>query len=67
MNKLGDGVQPHNESTRMLVILENGEQQLLTFPLLEEGCNVQEILEQVNVPSRLIAIFSASIIRVDGS
>jgi hypothetical protein len=34
----------------MLVILENGEQQLLTFPLLEEGCNVQEILEQVNVP-----------------
>lgn len=36
----------------MLVLLENGEQRLITFTLPKEACTIQEILEQVNVPFR---------------
>lgn len=35
------------ESIRMLVLLENGEQRLITFTLPKEACTIQEILEQV--------------------
>lgn len=38
------------DSIRMLVLLENGEQRLITFTLPKEACTIQEILEQVNVP-----------------
>lgn len=38
------------ESARMLVILENGEQRLITFTLPKESCAVQDLLEQVEVP-----------------
>lgn len=38
------------ESARMLVILQNGEQRLITFTLPKESCTVQELLEQVAVP-----------------
>lgn len=38
------------ESARMLVILQNGEQRLITFTLPKESCTVQELLEQVGVP-----------------
>ncbi|XP_056631057.1 uncharacterized protein LOC130441410 isoform X1 [Diorhabda sublineata] len=38
------------DSIRMLVLLENGEQRLITFTLPKEPCTIQEILEQVNVP-----------------
>lgn len=34
----------------MLVLLENGEQRLITFTLPKEACTIQEILEQVGVP-----------------
>lgn len=34
----------------MLVLLDNGEQRLITFTLPKEACTIQEILEQVNVP-----------------
>lgn len=37
------------ESAKMLVILENGEQRLITFTLPKETCTVQELLEQVNI------------------
>ncbi|CAG9825310.1 unnamed protein product [Phaedon cochleariae] len=39
-----------SDSIRMLVLLENGEQRLITFTLPKEACTIQEILEQVNVP-----------------
>lgn len=38
------------KSARMLVILQNGEQRLITFTLPKESCTVQELLEQVGVP-----------------
>lgn len=38
------------ESARMLVVLQNGEQRLITFTLPKESCTVQELLEQVGVP-----------------
>ncbi|XP_028149197.2 uncharacterized protein LOC114342259 isoform X1 [Diabrotica virgifera virgifera] len=41
------------DSIRMLVLLENGEQRLITFTLPKEACTIQEILEQVNVPFNL--------------
>ncbi|KAJ8948885.1 hypothetical protein NQ318_005506 [Aromia moschata] len=41
-----------SDSIRMLVLLENGEQRLITFTLPKEACTIQEILEQVNVPFR---------------
>lgn len=34
----------------MLVLLDNGEQRLITFTLPKEACTIQEILEQVGVP-----------------
>lgn len=39
-----------SDSIRMLVLLENGEQRLITFTLPKEACTIQEILEQVSVP-----------------
>lgn len=42
--------QDTRESAKMLVILENGEQRLITFTLPKESCTVQELLEQVGVP-----------------
>ncbi|CAH1953623.1 unnamed protein product [Acanthoscelides obtectus] len=39
-----------SDSIRMLVLLENGEQRLITFTLPKEACTILEILEQVNVP-----------------
>uniref|UniRef100_A0A182LXK2 Ubiquitin-like protease family profile domain-containing protein n=1 Tax=Anopheles culicifacies TaxID=139723 RepID=A0A182LXK2_9DIPT len=37
------------ESARMLVILQSGEQRLITFTLPKESCTVQDLLEQVQV------------------
>ncbi|XP_060518114.1 uncharacterized protein LOC132696950 [Cylas formicarius] len=42
--------EEYSDSIRMLVLLENGEQRLITFTLPKEACTIQEILEQVNVP-----------------
>lgn len=42
--------EQQRESARMLVILQNGEQRLITFTLPKESCTVQELLEQVQVP-----------------
>lgn len=42
--------QQQQQAARMLVILQSGEQRLITFTLPKESCTVQEILEQVNVP-----------------
>ncbi|KAF7287034.1 hypothetical protein GWI33_002419 [Rhynchophorus ferrugineus] len=39
-----------SDSIRMLVLLENGEQRLITFTLPREACTIQEVLEQVSVP-----------------
>jgi hypothetical protein len=39
-----------SDSIRMLVLLDNGEQRLITFTLPKEACTIQEILEQVGVP-----------------
>lgn len=38
------------ESAKMLVVLQSGEQRLITFTLPKESCTVQELLEQVGVP-----------------
>lgn len=35
---------------RMLVVLRNGEQRLITFTLSKGSCTVQELLRQVGVP-----------------
>ncbi|CAG9769103.1 unnamed protein product [Ceutorhynchus assimilis] len=40
----------NDDSIKMLVLLENGEQRLITFTLPKEACTIQEILEEVNVP-----------------
>ncbi|EFA03603.1 hypothetical protein TcasGA2_TC013691 [Tribolium castaneum] len=40
----------YSDSIRMLVLLDNGEQRLITFTLPKEACTIQEILEQVGVP-----------------
>ncbi|KAF5296827.1 hypothetical protein FQA39_LY12345 [Lamprigera yunnana] len=42
--------EEHSDSIRMLVLLENCEQRLITFTLPKEACTIQEILEQVGVP-----------------
>ncbi|XP_031345949.1 uncharacterized protein LOC116172807 isoform X2 [Photinus pyralis] len=42
--------EEYSDSIRMLVMLENGEQRLITFTLPKEACTIQEILEQVGVP-----------------
>ncbi|XP_030760766.1 uncharacterized protein LOC115885866 isoform X2 [Sitophilus oryzae] len=39
-----------SDSIRMLILLENGEQRLITFTLPREACTIQEVLEQVSVP-----------------
>lgn len=36
------------QSARMLILLQNGEQRLITFTLPKESCTVQELLEQVS-------------------
>lgn len=42
--------QPHErESAKMLVMLSNGEQRLITFTLPKESCTVQELLDQVGI------------------
>lgn len=38
-----------SESAKMLVILDNGEQRLITFTLPKETCTVQELLDQVGI------------------
>ena len=40
---------PERESAKMLVILDNGEQRLITFTLPKETCTVQELLDQVGI------------------
>jgi hypothetical protein len=40
---------PERESANMLVILDNGEQRLITFTLPKETCTVQELLDQVGI------------------
>lgn len=35
-------------TAKMLVMLENGEQRLITFSLPKESCTVRELLEQVS-------------------
>lgn len=42
--------EEYSDSIRMLVLLDNGEQRLITFTLPKEACTIQEILEQVGVP-----------------
>lgn len=42
--------EAQRESARMLVVLQSGEQRLITFTLPKESCTVQELLEQVGVP-----------------
>ncbi|XP_063914137.1 uncharacterized protein LOC135130642 isoform X2 [Zophobas morio] len=42
--------EEYTDSIRMLVLLDNGEQRLITFTLPKEACTIQEILEQVGVP-----------------
>jgi hypothetical protein len=37
------------ESSKMLVILDSGEQRLITFTLPRKTCTVQELLEQVDI------------------
>lgn len=37
------------DSIRMLVLMANGEQRLITFTMPKEQCTIQEILEQVGV------------------
>lgn len=37
------------ESAKMLVMLSNGEQRLITFTLPKESCTVQELLDQVGI------------------
>lgn len=37
------------ESAKMLVLLDNGEQRLITFTLPKETCTVQELLDQVGI------------------
>ncbi|XP_037905145.1 protein split ends isoform X3 [Hermetia illucens] len=49
-NKLQNPGGDTQKSARMLVILSNGEQRLITFTLPRESCTVQELLEQVGVP-----------------
>lgn len=39
--------EEYSESIRMLVLLVNGEQRLITFTIPKEQCTIQEILEQV--------------------
>lgn len=39
------------ESAKMLIILNNGEQRLITFTLPEKICTVQELLDQMRIPS----------------
>ncbi|KAK5646103.1 hypothetical protein RI129_004567 [Pyrocoelia pectoralis] len=41
--------EEYSDSIRMLVLLENGEQRLITFTLPKEACTIQEILDQVGV------------------
>lgn len=42
--------QEVRESAKMLIVLENGEQRLITFTLPKESCTVQELLEQIGIP-----------------
>lgn len=42
--------EEYSDSIRMLVLLESGEQRLITFTLPSEACTIQEILRQVRVP-----------------
>lgn len=52
INNVITNTSPSDEtrnSARMLVILESGEQRLITFTLPKETCTVQELLEQVGV------------------
>ncbi|KAL3281480.1 hypothetical protein HHI36_004689 [Cryptolaemus montrouzieri] len=42
--------EEYSDSIRMLVMLANGEQRLITFTLPNQACTIQEILEQVGVP-----------------
>ncbi|XP_066255314.1 uncharacterized protein [Euwallacea similis] len=42
--------EEYSDSIRMLVLLESGEQRLITFTLPTEACTIQEILRQVKVP-----------------
>lgn len=39
--------EEYSDSIRMLVLLVNGEQRLITFTIPKEQCTIQEILEQV--------------------
>jgi hypothetical protein len=41
--------EPERESAKMLVILDNGEQRLITFMWPKETCTVQELLDQVGI------------------
>jgi hypothetical protein len=40
---------PEYEGLKMLVILDNGEQRLITFTLPKETCTVQELLDHVGI------------------
>lgn len=41
--------EEYSDSIRMLILLANGEQRLITFTLPKEQCTIHEILEQVGV------------------
>lgn len=55
--KSSDNAEP--QSAKMLIMLPNGEQRLITFILPKESCTVQELLEQViyTFMFHIIAIF----------
>ncbi|XP_012261070.2 uncharacterized protein LOC105688968 isoform X2 [Athalia rosae] len=42
--------QIDGNTAKMLVILHNGEQRLITFDIPNEECTVQDLLDQVNIP-----------------
>lgn len=50
VQKQEEEIKGDRESAKMLVILQSGEQRLITFTLPKECCTVQELLEQVGVP-----------------
>ncbi|XP_045472822.1 uncharacterized protein LOC123679317 isoform X3 [Harmonia axyridis] len=42
--------EDYQDTIRMLILLSNGEQRLITFSLPNQACTIQEILDQVGVP-----------------
>lgn len=43
--------QVHETNAKMLIVLPDGEQRLITFSLPKEPCSVHELLEQLQIPT----------------